>query len=32
MTLLAELQQSGNLDAEIVGRVEAQREFLIELV
>lgn len=32
MALLADLQQSGNLDAEIVGRVEKQREFLIEVV
>ena len=30
--LLADLQQSGNLDAAIVGRVEEQRDFLIELV
>jgi selenide, water dikinase len=32
MVLLAELQQGGNLDAEIVGRVEERSEFLIELV
>ncbi len=32
MALLAGLQQGGNLDAEIVGRVEARSEFLIELV
>jgi selenide,water dikinase len=30
--LLAELQQGGNLDAAIVGRVEQQGDFLIELV
>jgi selenide, water dikinase len=30
--LLADLQQGGNLDAAIVGRVEEQRDFLIELV
>jgi len=32
IALLADLQQSGNLDAAIVGRVEEQRDFLIELV
>jgi hypothetical protein len=32
MALLAELQNSGNLDAAIIGRVEQQRDFLIELV
>ncbi len=32
IALLADFQQSGNLDAAIVGRVEAQRDFLIELV
>jgi selenide,water dikinase len=30
--LLAELQQGGNLDAAIVGRVEQQGDFLIEIV
>jgi selenide, water dikinase len=30
--LLAELQQGGNLDAAIVGRVEPQGDFLIEIV
>jgi len=32
IALLAELQQGGNLDAAIVGRVEQQGDFLIELV
>jgi len=32
IALLADLQQSGNLDAAIVGRVEERRDFLIELV
>ena len=32
LKLLADLQQSGNLDAAIVGRVEKQGDFLIELV
>jgi len=30
--LLSDLQQAGNLDAAIVGRVEPQQEFLIQLV
>ncbi len=32
MKLLADLQQSGNVDAAIVGRVKKQGDFLIELV
>jgi selenide,water dikinase len=32
IALLADLQQGGNLDAAIVGRVEERRDFLIELV
>ncbi len=32
IALLADLQQGGNLDAAIIGRVQEQRDFLIELV
>ena len=32
VALLADLQQGGNLDAAIVGRVEERRDYLIELV